>query len=338
MNMKRFIKTGITTLFLVLFMSFTAFAGEWQQDTAGWWYSEDDGSYPVNQWKEIDGKQYYFNENGYMLLDTTTPDGYKVGPDGAWVQDGVTQNNEVADKQVDMELMVYRETEQNLNHLVEWENKTGMYLVSDFVSVKGWQYTFGQKKYDIGKERPTPMRLLRMTSDCKAVEILAEFPLPEQYDDVASGYDFFIAQGKVCFSINYEKWNYKIDSDIIYYQYDITNGQLNVSSKESNDSMKVEGEYNPSDYLYYTYKDGVLSSCNYKREKVANTKVATIDLPEFHRSDVIGHSIKLSKMEGDIAYFTATINLNKLRNGHLNESYNVRVDKNTGAILGYEKK
>lgn len=92
MNMKRFIKTGITTLFLVLFMSFTAFAGEWQQDTAGWWYSEDDGTYPVNQWKEIDGKHYYFNENGYMLSDTTTPDGYKVGPDGAWVQE-LTEDN-----------------------------------------------------------------------------------------------------------------------------------------------------------------------------------------------------------------------------------------------------
>lgn len=95
--MKRgsFIKAIGIAVGLSVFLSFASFAGEWQQDTTGWWYSEDDGSFPMNQWQEIDGKQYYFNEKGYMLSDTTTPDGYKVGADGAWGQDGVTQNNEV---------------------------------------------------------------------------------------------------------------------------------------------------------------------------------------------------------------------------------------------------
>lgn len=65
----------------------TAYAGQWQQDSAGWWYQNDNGSYPVNQWQEIDGKQYYFGANGYMLANTTTPDGYQVGADGAWVEE-----------------------------------------------------------------------------------------------------------------------------------------------------------------------------------------------------------------------------------------------------------
>ena len=93
--MKRgsFIKAISIAVGLSVLLSFASFAGEWQQDTTGWWYSEDDGTYPVNQWQEIDGKQYYFNEKGYMLSDTTTPDGYKVGADGAWVQDGVTQTS-----------------------------------------------------------------------------------------------------------------------------------------------------------------------------------------------------------------------------------------------------
>ena len=42
-------------------LSMTSFAGEWKQDTSGWWYQNDDGSYPTNTWKEINGKQYYFD-------------------------------------------------------------------------------------------------------------------------------------------------------------------------------------------------------------------------------------------------------------------------------------
>ncbi|MCI8268579.1 MAG: DUF5067 domain-containing protein [Lachnospiraceae bacterium] len=71
----------------VLAMSITfsgvAYAGEWKQDEKGWWYQNDDGGYPANQWQEIAGKQYYFDADGYMLANTTTPDGAFVGTDGA---------------------------------------------------------------------------------------------------------------------------------------------------------------------------------------------------------------------------------------------------------------
>ena len=69
-------------------MSMTAFAGSWEQDVLGWWYLEDDGSFARDGWKEINGKQYYFDSQGHMLQDTITPDGYKVGSDGAWINDG----------------------------------------------------------------------------------------------------------------------------------------------------------------------------------------------------------------------------------------------------------
>ena len=42
-------------------------------------------------WKVIDGAWYYFNAqegsgtSGALLVNTTTPDGYKVGPDGKWI-------------------------------------------------------------------------------------------------------------------------------------------------------------------------------------------------------------------------------------------------------------
>lgn len=58
----------------------------WKVDSNGWWYQNADGSYPQNAWKEIGGKQYYFGGDGYMLSNAMTPDGYKVGADGAWIQ------------------------------------------------------------------------------------------------------------------------------------------------------------------------------------------------------------------------------------------------------------
>lgn len=85
----------LTVLSMTAVMSITALAGEWKQDAVGWWYQNDDGSYSVNQWQWIDGNHdgiaecYYFNENGYCLMDTTTPDQYFVNADGAWVVDGV---------------------------------------------------------------------------------------------------------------------------------------------------------------------------------------------------------------------------------------------------------
>lgn len=67
-KMKLFIATFIATLTF----SITAFAGEWKQDSTGWWYQNDDGSYPTNQWQEINKKKYYFNESGYMRTDDLT--------------------------------------------------------------------------------------------------------------------------------------------------------------------------------------------------------------------------------------------------------------------------
>ena len=42
-------------------------AGRWMQDSSEWWYLEEDGTYPVSAWKEIDGYWYYFNSEGYVV-------------------------------------------------------------------------------------------------------------------------------------------------------------------------------------------------------------------------------------------------------------------------------
>lgn len=60
------IKLFLATLLLTLSMSITAFASEWKQDTTGWWYQNDDGTYPANGFEKIDYYWYYFDETGYM--------------------------------------------------------------------------------------------------------------------------------------------------------------------------------------------------------------------------------------------------------------------------------
>lgn len=79
----------------------TSFAGSWQLDTTGWWYQNDDRTYPANCWQWIDGNNdgiaecYCFNRAGYMFWNTMTPDGYKVNPSGAWIINGVVQTKNV---------------------------------------------------------------------------------------------------------------------------------------------------------------------------------------------------------------------------------------------------
>ena len=43
-----------------------AFAGVWKQDSTGWWYQNDNGTYKTNEWfQDTDGSWYYLNPAGY---------------------------------------------------------------------------------------------------------------------------------------------------------------------------------------------------------------------------------------------------------------------------------
>ncbi len=90
----RKISVLIGTAILSASMSIVAFAGEWKHEPTGWWYQNDDKSYPVSCWKEIDGKQYYFDEKGWLLMNTTTPDGKQVDINGALIQPAETKSQE----------------------------------------------------------------------------------------------------------------------------------------------------------------------------------------------------------------------------------------------------
>ena len=51
--------------------------GTWKSDDTGWWYQYNGGSWATG-WKNIDGKDYYFNDKGYMQT------GWVQGSDGKW--------------------------------------------------------------------------------------------------------------------------------------------------------------------------------------------------------------------------------------------------------------
>ena len=70
----------------------------WKKDAAGHWYFLNTAKgaaegIMLTGWNWIDGYCYYFNpqsgpDQGKLIVNTTTPDGYKVNADGKWEKDG----------------------------------------------------------------------------------------------------------------------------------------------------------------------------------------------------------------------------------------------------------
>lgn len=60
----------------------------WESNSKGWWVADENGAWLSNTWYKspASGLYYYLGSDGYMLTNTTTPDGYKVNADGVWVQ------------------------------------------------------------------------------------------------------------------------------------------------------------------------------------------------------------------------------------------------------------
>lgn len=67
----------------------------WLQVTSGspWYYLKSDGKM-VTGWMQIGNKWYCFKSNGEMYANTTTPDGYRVGSDGAQISEVNTSTSQ----------------------------------------------------------------------------------------------------------------------------------------------------------------------------------------------------------------------------------------------------
>lgn len=96
---RKAIFTASAAAAMILATGITSLAAGWQQNAKGYWYgtNADNTTFYANSWQWIDGNGdgiaecYYFDGNGYMLANTTTPDGYQVNANGAWVQNGQIQ-------------------------------------------------------------------------------------------------------------------------------------------------------------------------------------------------------------------------------------------------------
>ncbi len=102
--------------------------GKWKNDANGWWYEDSLGWYPVSQWLKIDGKWYYFMDNGYMDYSEYR-DGCWLGSDGAWVEE-------------------YSGGHWSQDANGWWyEDSAGWYPVSQYLWIDGTQYWFNANGY-----------------------------------------------------------------------------------------------------------------------------------------------------------------------------------------------
>lgn len=66
----------------------TYMAKGWRQIDGIWYFLRSNGAMAKNQWEQVEqtGQWFYLGENGAMLTNSTTPDGYRVDESGVWVQ------------------------------------------------------------------------------------------------------------------------------------------------------------------------------------------------------------------------------------------------------------
>lgn len=90
--MKKFI-AAMVAAFLIVLSSFNVFAA-WVPDAGGLRWQNDDGTFTTYGWQWIDdngdgvSERYCFDPYGYVMVNTTTPDGCTVNQYGAWYKDG----------------------------------------------------------------------------------------------------------------------------------------------------------------------------------------------------------------------------------------------------------
>ena len=97
----RNIKVLLLLPVFAIFFTINAYAGTWIQDNKGWWYDQGNGTWPSNSWQWIDGNSdgtaecYYFDKFGYCMINTITPDNYRVNASGAWIENNIVQTKKV---------------------------------------------------------------------------------------------------------------------------------------------------------------------------------------------------------------------------------------------------
>lgn len=160
---------ALSAAVLSMAMSVPIFADNpvgWRQTGNTWQYVKDaSGSLYSNGWQWLDGNKdgisecYYFDANGNMLSNTTTPDGWQVNEGGAWIMNGVVQTKGAATQATDTNAQrpsskeiidyLYRgRTDSEYFGTIdtsrpEWNNGVTNIYMKDAVGAPRWSHTHG---------------------------------------------------------------------------------------------------------------------------------------------------------------------------------------------------
>lgn len=138
----KLIKVIVSSLALV--SMFTIYpikaSAEWKQDSNGWWNTE--GSSWSIGWREIDGKWYYFKQDGYMAHDTVI-DGYELGSDGSWIQAVSNSKNNTINENKTFDINEFKNTLKTGGYPVEMRDT----LYKENTASKGWKLVDGKYYY-----------------------------------------------------------------------------------------------------------------------------------------------------------------------------------------------
>ena len=115
----------------------------WQKNDKGYWYVRSDGSYPKEQFEQIDGTWYYFDGSGYMLADK-----WKKRPDGTWYYFDKSGEMATGWKKIAEKWYYFKEDGAMVTGWVKYKDtwyyldgKEGNMVSNIFVkSEKGWYY------------------------------------------------------------------------------------------------------------------------------------------------------------------------------------------------------
>lgn len=173
---KKWAATVLTAAFTAA-CSVNAYAGSWQQNEAGYWWQEDNGTYPVNCWKWLDGNRdgvaecYYFDENGYMATNTVVEGQYTVNGDGKWIVNGVIQTQTAQSTKTDRPVAEYYKYFQDENiffsegrefsskgaYTMIWISQNELIDRGDYYEITG-QSLEAANQYDSPEEMPENFR------------------------------------------------------------------------------------------------------------------------------------------------------------------------------------
>lgn len=185
---------------------------KWKRDSKGWWNTE--GSSWSIGWRQIDGKWYYFGQDGYMktgwvedngkwyylysdgsMAHDTSINGYKLGLDGAWLEDTEDKN----DNKGEAKEAFIMKTEKSVYEL--GTEKVKVYITNNTNEESGYGVA-----YEVEKFENNEWQHLDYTDDMMFIEIWVMLQAKETNEEVYSlSKNFKVGKYRIVKNIGGEK-------------------------------------------------------------------------------------------------------------------------------------